>query len=88
METEVRGISLDSTAKQKVNFDVIRALLYFIPNVISLDMSTWIFRSKSKEMQREKNIETKRMKKEYCIVYHKRVIAEDITKHYLMPFGY
>ena len=63
VETKIRGITLDCTARQKVNYDVTRALVYLyaecnvqgqvfvdIPFKITLDRKT-------------KNIETKRMKK-------------------------
>ena len=77
VETKVRGITLDSTAKQKVNFDVIRALVYIhtqchVTGHVSVDIPLKITRD-----AKTKNIETKRMKKDYRIVYDKRVIAED-----------
>ena len=68
VETKVRGITLDSTAKQKVNFDVIRALVYLhaqchVTGHVSVDIPLKITRD-----AKTKNIETKRMKKKsYCL---------------------
>ena len=85
VETKVCGITLDSMAKQKVNFDVIRALVYLhaqchVTGHVSMDIPLKITRD-----AKTKNIETKRMKKDYRIVYDKRVIAEDYKT---LPYGY
>ena len=82
---KVRGITLDSTAKQKVNFDVIRALVYLhaqchVTGHVSVDIPL-----KNTRGAKTKNIETKCMKKDYCIVHDKRVIVEDYET---LAYGY
>ena len=61
----------------KVNFDVIRALVHLhaqfhVTGHVSVDIPLKITRD-----AKTKNIETKRMKKDYRIVYDIRVIVED-----------
>jgi hypothetical protein len=85
VETKVRGITLNCTAKQKVNFDVIRSLVYLhaecnVTGQVSVDIPFKITRN-----TKTKNIETKRMKKDYRIVYNKRVIVDDYRT---LPYGY
>ena len=85
VETKVRGITLDCTAKQKVNFNVIRALVYLhaqchVKGRVTVDIPLKITRD-----ARSKNIETKRMKKDYRVVYDKRVI---IDEYKTLPYGY
>ena len=82
---KVRGVTLDSTAKQKANFDVIRDLVYLhaqchVTGHVSVDIPLKITRDAKTE-----NIETTRMKKDYRIVYDKRVIVEDYET---LPHGY
>ena len=82
---KVRGITLNCTAKQKVNFDVIRSLVYLhaecnVTGQVSVDIPFKITRN-----TKTKNIETKRMKKDYRIVYNKRVIVDDYRT---LPYGY
>ena len=85
VETKVRGITLNCTAKQKVNFDVIRSLVYLhaecnVTGQVRVDIPLKITRN-----TKTKNIETKRMKKDYRIVYNKRVIVDDYRT---IPYGY
>ena len=85
VETKIRGITLNCTAKQKVNFDVIRALVFLhakchVTGQVSVDIPFKITRN-----TKTKNIETKRMKKDYCIVYNKRII---IDEYKTIPYGY
>ena len=85
VETKVRGITLDCTARQKVTFDVIRALVYLraecqVTGHVSVDIPFRITRN-----TRTKEIETKRMKKDYRIVYDKRVITDNYKT---LPYGY
>ena len=85
VETKVRGITLNCTARQKVNFDVIRALVYLhaqchVTGHVTVDIPFKITRN-----SKSKNIETKRMKKDYRIVYDKRVIVDDYKT---LPYGY
>ena len=77
--------TLDSTARQKVNFKVIRGLVYLhakcqVTGQVSVDIPFRITRN-----TRTKEIETKRMKKDYRIVYNKRVIMDDYKT---LPYGY
>jgi hypothetical protein len=83
VETKVCGITLNCTAKQKVNFDVIHAMVYLhaecnVTGQVSMDIPVKITRN-----TKTKNIEMKRMKKDYRIVYNKRVIVDDY-RTYLM----
>ena len=85
VETKIRGITLNCTARQSVNFDVIRALVYLhakcnVKGQVSVDIPFKITRN-----TQTKNIETKRMKKDYRIVYDKRVIVEDYKT---LPYGF
>ncbi|CAB4000500.1 DNA polymerase [Paramuricea clavata] len=85
VKTKIRGITLNCTAKQKVNFDVIRALVFLhakchVTGQVSVDIPFKITRN-----TKSKNIETKRMKKDYRIVYNKRIIIDDYKT---IPYGY
>ena len=84
-EVKVRGITLDCTAQQKVNFDVICALVYLrgkcgVTGTVSVDMPFKITRN-----PQTKEIETRRMTKDYRIVYNKRVIMDEYRT---LPYGY
>jgi hypothetical protein len=85
VETKVRGITLNCSAQQKVNFDVIRSLVYLhakcnVTGKVKVDIPLKITRN-----AKDKNIETKRMKKDYKIVYDKRLIIDDYKT---LPYGY
>ena len=84
-EVKVRGITLDCTARQKVNFDVICALVFLrgecgVTGQVSVDIPFRITRN-----TQTKEIQTKRMKKDYRIVYNKRVIKDNYKT---LPYGY
>ncbi|CAB3995104.1 DNA polymerase [Paramuricea clavata] len=84
VETKVRGITLDCTARQNVNFEVIRGLVYLhakcqVTGQVSVDIPFRITRN-----TRTKEIETKRMKKDHRIVYNKCVIMDDYRT---LPYG-
>ena len=84
-ETKIRGITLDYAATGKLNHDVVRALVHLHTNCdtdakVTVDMPFKITRNK-----KEKNIVTKRMKKDYRVVYNKRVITENYAT---LPYGY
>jgi hypothetical protein len=85
VETKVRGITLNCSAQQKVNFDVIRSLVYLhakcnVTGKVTVDIPLKITRN-----AKDRNIETKRMKKDYRIVYDKRLIIDDYKT---LPYGY
>ena len=85
VETKVHGITLDCTARQKVNFYVIRALVFLraecqVTGHVSVDSTFRITRN-----AQTKEIETKRMKKDYRIDYDKNVI---VNNYKTLPYGY
>ncbi len=68
VETKVCGITLNCTAKQKVNFNVIRSLVFLhakcnVKGQVTVDIPFRITRD-----TKTKDIETKQMKKDYRIV--------------------
>ena len=78
-------ITLDYAATGKLNHDVVRALVHLHVNCntdakVTVDMPFKITRDK-----KEKDIVTKRMKKDYRVVYNKRVITENYET---VPYGY
>ena len=84
-DTKIRGITLDYAATGKLNHDVVRALVYLHTNCetaakVTIDMPFKITRDK-----KEKNIVTKKMRKDYRVVYNKRVITENYET---LPYGY
>ena len=84
-ETKIRGITLDYAATKKLNLDVMRHLVHSHINChteekVPVDIPFKITRDK-----KEKNIVTKKMKKDYRVVYNKRVITQDYGT---LPYGY
>ena len=84
-ETKIRGITLDYMTSGKLNHDVIRDLVHLHVDCdreekVTVDIPFKITRDK-----KEKNIVTKRMKKDYRVVYNKRVITEN---YQTLPYGY
>ena len=84
-ELKVRGITLDCSARQKVNFESLCDLVFLraecgVTEHISVDIPFRITRN-----TRTKEICSKRMKKDYCIVYNKRVITQNYKT---IPYGY
>ena len=84
-EVKVRGITLDCTARQKVNFESMCELVCLraecgVTGTVSVDIPFGITRN-----TRTKEIQTKRMKKDYHFVYDKRVIIDDYKT---LPYGY
>ena len=84
-DTKIRGITLDYTATGKLNHDVVRALVHLHVNCeteakVTINMPFKITRDK-----KEKNIVTKKMKKDYRVVYDKRVITENYET---LPYGF
>ncbi|XP_028412509.1 uncharacterized protein LOC114535345 [Dendronephthya gigantea] len=85
VETKIRGITLNCTARQNVNFEVISTLVYLhakcnVAGQVSVDIPFKITCN-----TKTKDIETKRMKKDYRIVYDKRVI---IDEYKTLPYGF
>ena len=88
-ETKIRGITLDYSASGKLNHNTIRELVYTYCNElevseeeekVTIDMPFKIIRNR-----KEKRIVTKRMKKDYRVVYNKRVVKENYET---VPYGY
>ena len=84
-EIKVRGITLDCMARQKVNFEVLCALVFLhaecgMTGKVTVDIPFRINRN-----TKTKEIEIKRMKKDYKIVYNKRVITQNYKT---IPYGY
>ena len=84
-DTKIRSITLDYAATGKLNHDVIRDLVLLHTNCdtdekVTIDIPFKITRDK-----KEKNIVTKRMKKDYRVVYNKRIITENYET---VPYGY
>ena len=84
-ETKIRGITLNYAATRKLNSSVMRGLVHLHVNChtqakVTVDIPHKITRDK-----KEKNIVTKRMKKDYRVVYNKRVITQDYGT---LPYGY
>ena len=82
---KVRGIPLDCTARQKANSDVICALVFLrgesgVTGQVSVDIPFRITRN-----TQTKEIQTKRMTKDYRIVYNKHVIKDNYKT---LPYGY
>ena len=84
-ETKVRGITMDYLASGKLNHGVVQALVHLsvdceIDAKVTVDIPFKITRDK-----KEKNIVSKRMKKDYRIVYNKRVITDGYET---LPYGF
>jgi hypothetical protein len=84
-ETKVRGITLNHTALQKINPDVIHSLVYLhtecdVKAKVTINIPFKITRDR-----KGKNIVTKKMKKDYRIVYDKRVIKHNYET---LPYGF
>ena len=84
-DTKIRGITLDYATTRKLNHDVIRDLVRLHTDCetdakVTVDIPFKITRDK-----KEKSIVTKRMRKDYRVVYNKRVITENYET---LPYGY
>ena len=84
-ETKIRGITLNYDATKKINMDVMRHLVDSRVNDHNEEKVTLINPHKITRDKKEKNIVTKKMKKDYRIVYNKRVITENYGT---LPYGY
>ena len=84
-ETKIRGITLNYDATKKINMDVMRHLVDSRVNGYNEEKVTVVNPYKITRDKKEKNIVTKKMKKDYRIVYNKRVITENYGT---LPYGY
>ena len=84
-DTKIRGITLDYTATGKLNHDVVRALVHLHVNCKTEGKVTVDIPFKITQDKKEKNIVTKKMKKDYRLVYDKRVITENYGT---LPYGF
>ena len=84
-ETKIRGITLDYAATKKLNLDVMRHLVHSHVNCHTEEKVTVDIPFKITRDKKEKNIVTKKMKKDYRVVYNKRVITENYGT---LPYGY
>ena len=84
-ETKVRGITLNHATSQKINPGVVQLLVRLytgcdIEARVTVDIPFKIVRDKKR-----KTIESRRMTKDYRVVYDKRVIVENFRT---LPYGY
>ena len=84
-ETKIRGITLNYDATKTINMDVMRHLVDSYVNGHMEEKVTVENPHKITRDKKEKNIVTKKMKKDYRIVYNKRVITENYGT---LPYGY
>ena len=82
---KIRGITLTYDASKTINVDVMRDFVeqfvdYHIQNKVTINIPYKITRDR-----KERNIVTKRTKKDYRIVYNKRVVRENYET---VPYGY
>ena len=84
-ETKIRGITLDYAATKKINLDVMSHLVHSHVNCHTEEKVTVDIPFKITRDKKERNIVTKKMKKDYRVVYNKRVITENYGT---LPYGY
>ena len=84
-DTKIRGITLDYMTLKKLNPSVVRALVHLHVNCKTEAKVTINIPFKITRDKKEKNIITKKTKKDYRIVYDKRVITENYET---LPYGY
>ena len=84
-ETKIRGITLDYAATRKLNLDIMRHLVHSHVNCHTEEKVTVDIPFKITRDKKERNIVTKKMKKDYRVVYNKRVITENYGT---LPYGY
>ena len=82
---KIRGITLNYDASKTINVDVIRHLVDLYVDCHIQDKVTVRISHKITRDKKEKNIVTKSMKKDYRIVYNKRVVKENYET---VPYGY
>ena len=82
---KIRGITLNYDASKTINVDVMRHLVELYVDCHIQDKVTINIPYKITRDKKEKNIVTKRTKKDYRIVYNKRVVKENYET---VPYGY
>ena len=82
---KIRGITLNYDASKTINVDVIHHLVDLYVDCHIQDKVTVRIPHKITRDKKEKNIVTKSMKKDYRIVYNKRVVKENYET---VPYGY
>ena len=82
---KIRGITLNYDASKTINVDVMRHLIELYVDCHIQDKVTVNIPYKITRDKKEKNIVTKRTKKDYRIVYNKRVVKENYET---VPYGY
>ena len=82
---KIRGITLNYDASKTINVDVMRHLVELYVDCHIQDKVTVNIPYKITRDKKEKNIVTKRMKKDYRVVYNKRVVKENYET---VPYGY
>ena len=83
--TKIRGITLNYDASKTINMDVMRHLVDLYVDCHIQDKVTVGIPYKITRDKKEKNIVTKRMEKDYRVVYNKRVVKENYKT---VPYGY
>ena len=82
---KIRGITLTYDATKSVNIDVMRNFVEQFVDYHDQDRVTINIPYKITRDRKERNIVTKRTKKDYRIVYNKRVVKENYET---VPYGY
>ena len=82
---KIRGITLNYDASKTINVDVMRHLVELYVDCHIQDKVTVTIPYKITRDKKERNIVTKRTKKDYRIVYNKRVVRENYET---VPYGY
>ena len=82
---KIRGITLNYDASKTINVDVMRHLVELYVDCHIQDKVTVNIPHKITRDKKEKNIVTKSMKKDYRIVYNKRIVKENYET---VPYGY
>ena len=82
---KIRGITLTYDASKTINVDVMRHLVELYVDCHIQDKVTINIPYKITRDKKEKNIVTKRTKKDYRIVYNKRIVKDNYET---VPYGY
>ena len=82
---KIRGITLNYDASKTINVDVMRHLVELYVDCHIQDKVTVNIPYKITRDKKEKNIVTKRTKKDYRIVYNKRIVKDNYET---VPYGY